>query len=629
MFFTIFFLLVAFILGLTPIYLCNLKLDSLARLSFSLIIGIVFLTFSIFLLSFPFGFSQTSIFLPQIIALILSIVLSQKFNLIGKINKLVSGEMKKEGLITIFFLAFWGVLFAKIWSQMLVIESDGLYAGWRSIWGDWAAHLTYINSFVYGNNFPPQNPILAGTKLSYPFLADFLSAILIKEGLHFIPAMILPSFILSLASVALLFSLAKALLKKTIPAILTVFIILLNGGLGFVQFFQDISSSGFWQTLSNLPREYTYLPKQGIQWINIVTSEFIPQRGFLLGLPIGLIVIFLLWETTKKRRKQLLLLAGFLTSTLPLIHAHSFLVVIFTATWIALSTIRRLKDLPEWAPFFLPILFFTLPQILYFYPHLGSQPPLKLQIGWMAYKTHDNLIWFWIKNFGLMVILIPIGFFLAPRKIKLFYLPFVTLFILANFFLFQPWEWDNTKIFTYWYIFSSPLAVITLSQIWKRKQIFNKISVLVLILLMALSGALDILKLTDYQLNKLRFFDNQQLELAELVRQTTPKNAIFLTAPTHDHLIPVLTGRKILLGFRGWLWTYGIDYSDREADVFKMLRGEEGTKDLLRKYKVDYVVIGPPEKTAEINASEDFYRKSFPLFLEKYGYAIFNLKEAY
>lgn len=539
------------------------------------------------------------------------------------------GKIKKDSLIIVLFLAFWGLLFAKIWSQMLVIEPDGLYAGWRSIWGDWAAHLTYVNSFAYGNNFPPQNPILAGSKLSYPFLADFFSAMLIKLGLNFITAMIVPSFILSLSSVVILFFFAKSLLKKTAQAILAVFIILFNGGFGFIQFFQDIKNFGFRPTLSNLPREYTYLPKQGIQWINIVTSEFIPQRGFLLGLPIGLIVIFLFWEITKKRKKELLFLAGFLTSMLPLIHAHSFLVIVFFAAWIALSTIRRPKDLFEWTFFVLPILFFALPQIFYFYSHLGYKPPLKLQVGWMAYKTDDNLVWFWIKNIGLMAVLIPLGFSLAPKKVKIFYLPLAILFILANIFLFQPWEWDNTKIFTYWYIGSSILAVVALDKIWRKKLIFAKIIVLILILLVTLSGALDILKLTNYQSNKLRFFNNQQLALAQLIRQTTSENAIFLTAPSHDHLIPVLTGRKILLGFRGWLWTYGIDYKKRESDVFKMLRGEANAKDLLKKYQIDYVVIGPPEKTAEINANENFYRENFPLFLEKYSYAIFNLREVY
>jgi len=537
-------------------------------------------------------------------------------------------KIKKESLITILFLAFWALLFIKIWSQMLVVESDGLYAGWRSIWGDWAAHLTYVNSFVYGDNFPPQNPILAGTRLSYPFLADFFSAILMKSGLNFITAMILPSFVLSFSSVVILFFLAKSLLKKAIPAMVAVFVVLLNGGLGFVQFFQDVSEDGLWPTLSNLPREYTYLPKEGIQWINIITSEFIPQRGFLFGLPIALIVLFLFWRLFKKKpKRKLLLLAGFLASTLPLIHAHSFLVVVFIAAWTALLTIRRPRDLLDWAFFVLPILFLALPQILYFYPHLGYKLPLKLQIGWMARKTHDNLIWFWIKNIGLMTILIPIGFFLAPRKIKLFYLPFIALFILANIFLFQPWEWDNTKIFTYCHIFSSFLVVIALERIWKKKQILAKVIAFVLIFFTILSGGLDVIKLTNYQLNKLRFFDNQQLELAKLVRQTTPENATFLTAPAHDHLIPVLTGRRILLGFRGWLWTYGINYKEREKDVFKMLRGETGAKNLLKKYKVDYVVIGPPEKTTEIKANEDFYRENFPVFLEKYNYSIFSLKE--
>lgn len=630
---SILFFIAATILGISLIVLLIPKVNRLALLSFSLTLGTALLIFIILGCSFLFGLSRLTVFFSIILALLFSLLLCWQQNLFSKMRKsfLTDKFSQKEKVSLFFFLSFWLFVFAKIWSQMLVMEKSGLYAGWVSIWGDWAAHLSFSNSFAFGNNFPPRNPLLAGEPFSYPFLADFLGAILTKSGLNMFIALTLSSFLFSFILLTNLLVLAKQILKKTWLAIIATSLILLNGGLGFVYLYKDIQQRGFWLTLNHLPREYTHIEDWGLQWINIVSSEFIPQRGFLLGVALGLIVIYLLWLIYQKPQRKLLFLAGLITSGLPLIHAHSFIVILFLSGFVAIFKIRKPRQIVDWLFFALPILIFSLPQILYFYPnllypHLYRTSFLKTKLGWMAYKTKDNLIWFWLKNLGFTLPLVVWGFVLAKKKLKIFYLPFLFLFLLANIFLFQPWEWDNTKIFTYWYIPSSFLAAIALGQLWQQKNVFKKGVALCLFVLTTFSGSLDVLHLIDYDQNKINFFTNHQLEIASIIREKTPPNATFLVAPNHDHLVPVLTGRKILLGFRGWLWTYGIDYGERERDVFKMLRGETGAKELLKRYNIDYVVIGPPEKTAEISANEDFYRENFPLFLEKYGYAIFNLK---
>jgi len=57
---------------------------------------------------------------------------------------------------------------------------------------DWAQHLITASSFATGQNFPPQNPIMSGTPLYYPFLPDFTSGMLMRLGLGDGPSLWLP-----------------------------------------------------------------------------------------------------------------------------------------------------------------------------------------------------------------------------------------------------------------------------------------------------------------------------------------------------------------------------------------------------------------------------------------------------
>ena len=90
---------------------------------------------------------------------------------------------------------------------MLLERSDGLYAGWRTVWADWAVHFSYANVFAYwpvGDWFS-SNPVFATAGFAYPFLADALSGLLMRAGMELVWAFLLPSIAASLALVSLLF----------------------------------------------------------------------------------------------------------------------------------------------------------------------------------------------------------------------------------------------------------------------------------------------------------------------------------------------------------------------------------------------------------------------------------------
>lgn len=532
-------------------------------------------------------------------------------------------EKFKESFKKILFFLFFVFLFLNIWSKALVWENGGLYSSCRNCFGDWSAHITYITSFVYGENFPPQLPILSGHRFSYPFLADFLSALFIKLGLSLTASIIFPGFILSLSLVLLLYAFGKNLTRKINVGILTAFLFLFNGGLGFWWFLKDIRKTGIVEILKNLPREYTHL--DNIEWINIITSQLLPQRGLLLGLLLSVFIYLSLWRTFDKNPKKHLLLAGFIASFLPLIHFHCFAAACFVAGWLAIyqliSKKGKLKVFKDWLWFFLPILSFGLPQVSYFYAEVfQNQSFLRWQPGWMA---EGNVLLFWFKNLGLVLPLAFLGFLKGRKKLKIFSLPFWALFFLANLFVFQPWEWDNMKIFIHWYIVASVLAVIAIVYLLENRKIFYKILGILLFGLSILSGALDVARLMQYKNHKFLFWGDQQFKLAKWIRQNTNPASVFLTAGSHNHFLPALTGRKIVLGYEGWLWTYGLEYNQRKKDIAQIFKTADKT--LLGKYNIDYIFIGSDEKRQ--GANEKSFEENFETILDEGGNKIYKVTQ--
>ena len=88
------------------------------------------------------------------------------------------------------------------------------------------------------------------------------------------------------------------------------------------------------------------------------------------------------------------------------------------------------------------------------------------------------------------------------------------------------------------------------------------------------------------------------VRVAAQVAASTPSNAVFLTEGKPNDPVLTLAGRTAVMGYYGWLWSYGTDFGSRPQDVRTMLEGcRTQTRagcpvfGLLRQYGVDYVEI--------------------------------------
>lgn len=485
----------------------------------------------------------------------------------------------------ILFWGFWVIVMTVTWSHVLVNEAKGWFSSCYNCFGDWAAHLTYTTSLAYGQKWPLELPVFSGHQFSYPFFIDLLSAWLVKLGVDLRLAMIIPGWILSMLLVWLLVKLGEKISGKKLVGYLVPFLFLFN-----------------W----------------GGEYLNIIVSRLVPQRGWLLGMPFSIIVYLLLWKWQETKNRKLLLLAGVITGCLPLIHFHSMLAVLFIAGGLMILNFSW-----KWVYFFLPAILLAAGQVSLFYSQSLGLSMIRFKLGWLA--GEQNWLIFWVINLGMILLLGIYGFIKAKKKTKQWFGIFGSLFILGNLLIFQPFDWDNTKIFDHWYLMLAVLGGIGAERLLKHRRLWVKIGGGILITLAVLPGFLEVIKFNQYQKNKYLFFSRQQLEMAEEIKQVIEPKALVLTASNHNHWLPCLTGRKIVLGYDGWLWSYGINYSRQRSEVQLMYAGGEESKNLLTSYKIDYVLIGPDEER-EYGANSDFFENNFPVVFNQGDEVIYQVR---
>jgi uncharacterized membrane protein len=122
------------------------------------------------------------------------------------------------------------------------------------------------------------------------------------------------------------------------------------------------------------------------------------------------------------------------------------------------------------------------------------------------------------------------------------------------------------------------------------------------------------------------FTDAGGVQVAAWARANTPPKAIFLVAPVHNEPIPTLGGRRVMAGYAGWLWTYGLsDWAVRTQDAQRMLRGDPATVPLLHRYGVGYVVVGPQEISG-FGANQVFWDQVADRVYASGGYTVYRVR---
>ncbi|MBI5151419.1 MAG: hypothetical protein HZA34_02480 [Candidatus Pacebacteria bacterium] len=545
--------------------------------------------------------------------------------------------------VLLFFIG-WFLYFSFLWWNMIAFDGQDLRVGGINVWGDWAMHFTQGSSFAYRSLWLTHHPLLYGATFSYPFLVNWISGVFIRYGMEFFSAFVLPSYVYSLIFVVALFFLYKIVFRSRGIAILSSMIFLLNGGLGFLWYFRDVVNNPNMQTFFGFTKEYTHLSQYGIEWISVITSMIVPQRSFTFGFPIALLVFIGIYRQIQKKRKmwnsRIFFVMGVLAGFMPLIHMHSFMMMAIVLLWWMTWSVMRKEDdesrvhaLFCWALFGVATLFIASPVIVVWYiPTVNKTVQgsfIQWYPGWFVnrYAEHKDMSWFvfWIVNWGVTLPLSIIGWLRSQKRIQYITAPFLFIFVLLNLFLFQPYVWDNTKLLVWASLGISGLAGQVIYALLMKKQRSIKVLGILLFITAIFSGMLDAYGAVDKNKHNWSMYGKDDLVMVEYLRKYTPRDAIFLTSDSHNNPVMNLSGRQVVMGFRGWLWTYGFDYYPIEQDVMTMFKGSIETEALLKQYHVSYVVFDDKVR-GEYGGNEEYYEKRYKKIIESNRYSIYKIE---
>jgi hypothetical protein len=502
-------------------------------------------------------------------------------------------------LILIIMIIACSLLVGKLMWQ----NDDGIGTSILNAWGDIGWHMANITIFAEGQTVPPSNPIFAGERLTYPFLINFLSGTLLAAGASLVTSYLMPAFILLPVFFTLFYVFSRRLTGNHVAAVVALILLVGSGSvLGWLQLKTDVRETSLapLNFLLHLPRDYTGAGTNpdGHHFLNIILAGLLPQRSFLLGMPLAMAIVLVLQHALATGRTRTMLLAGVLAGVMPLAHAHTVLVLMPAIILIALFyTKQRFPAFPDasrfWACFLLPAFIIGLPEILYFVTGTpdGGSPFLRYAPGWTAGEM--NPVWFWLQNTGLYLPLI-VGALLwrAPRPAKLFAIAGLIIFAVANIFAFAPWAWDNYKLLIYWLMFSLPLVGWLAAQGLASRRIWIVAPTLLLIILHAQTGLIDLIKTALPTAQTWIDWDNDAIAFANHIQAITPRQAVIVTAPYHNNPV-ALSGRRAYLGFSGHVWSHGGNPFEREPAIAQFYNNTLAT---LPDIKADYVVVGPVER---------------------------------
>lgn len=612
--------------GVLIIRLIKLPLTRSEQLAAGAVVGLVIASWLGLVLSLLLGFAKAAY--AVVIALMVTIaviLLKTRHKASQTVTEPTPGSKQLRLFNWLLIVITGGLLFWLAYGHFLpTINGNLMSAGYT--WADLALHTTLISSFAKKSIMDLTLPIYAGSRLTYPFLVDFFSAQMLFLGSGWQWSLLLPTIILLYSFVRLFIGLTWRLTKSLRAAWIATIMVLLSGSSwGIFLFVKDVLQAGI-PINQLLIQDYSKLDQNNLFYSNFLTSHLLPQRAYLFGIAVALVIFIALWQQIKSQRTSwsLVLLAGILLGSLPFIHTHSFLVVagFIGLLWLARSWHNHEIDRP-----LLNILLIggalALPQLIWQFGgsyHAGFS---GWRWGWLK-PENMNIVYFWLRQLGLAVILFGLGPYLLYRQraglfMKTIYWSGVGLFVVGNIYIFQPSAWDNMKFFTYAYWMMLLPATVLLASISRKT--WGKVAVSAVLILTCGTGIVALAReaRVDYV-----FASADDQDIANAIEREVPPTAVVLVDPSlHHNPVSMLAGRTVLSGYPGWLWSYGINYIPRQNDAMTMLAGGDKALELLRQYGVDYVAIN---NTTPGSANIYFLSQHFRQVINQNGWTVWQVR---
>ncbi|MEI8345437.1 MAG: hypothetical protein WCG06_05125, partial [Candidatus Omnitrophota bacterium] len=493
-------------------------------------------------------------------------------------------------------LVVFALFTLKSFFWLLYPKGNELFVGSPNNLGDIMLHGGLIHFFAAGPAFWPDNPIITNQKIMYPFGMDLFNGLLMKCGVDFLPGLVWTGLVGSTATAYALYKWGRGF---------TVAGFLFSGGLLGFLFFADLQ----------IPKEMFE-----ISWKNMALTVFVTQRNFLYALPAGLMLLCVWhrrWIAGRSGAQSATpLMPEWLTlliyATMPLFHVHTFVFLsLLLAFWLCFLEGRRL-DILRFILTAAPV------AALLFYwisDGLRASSAIHLRWGWEQTGT-EGLILYWIKNFGiflpLCLWLFLKNFFtfeqerVRPRwrldsKTAWIY-PALLLFAVFYNLMMSSWGWDNIKLLLWPYLILLPF--IWRDLIWPLKPPLKS----AVLILLFFSGFLWLVGDLNYR-EGYSLIDPVEVAQIEAAVAPIPADARFVCHPTHNHPL-IFLGRKVTLGYLGWITSHGLTLNDYDQSVDELLNGQDSWRRQAAVLNARYLFWGKLEEAAYPKSSKPWQTQS-------------------
>lgn len=505
-----------------------------------------------------------------------------------------------EWAVIVFFALF--VLRAFLW--LVFADGDEIKVLSPNNLGDLSLHLTYIHQMANGVPFWPDNPIVAGSKLTYPLGTDLFNSLLTLVGVDPLRGLIW----VGLAGCAMLgvalWHWGKTVAGSRGGAAFTLAGFLCNGGLAGMVFLKSGELLDYQSELA---------------WKSLPLALLVTQRGLLFALPAGLLLLSS-WRTRFFKADsdgwklpfwgEVLLYAS-----MPIFHLHTFLFLsIVLLAWFLF--LRKLR-LP--LAKFVAISFIPASCLVFLVTgNLRGPSVISWHFGWMQndpdflamcqrlFDTESRWItvpFFWFLNFGILPFFVvglieQITRTSGKRWARSMVFPALAVFLLCCVVRFAPWEWDNTKLMIWSYVAILPFLwreILVRWPVWLRAVgCFG----------LFWSGFISLLGGLDSTHQGFAIATRSEIDLLAPALHDISPTERFVAHPNYNHPL-LLLGRPLVLGYPGHVWSHGYsDWQKRQVKVEGILNGEENWLNDALDSGAHYLFWGAQEREAYPNSPQ-------------------------
>ncbi|HBV53180.1 MAG TPA: hypothetical protein DEF06_12900 [Clostridiales bacterium] len=360
----------------------------------------------------------------------------------------------------------------------------------------------------------------------------------------------------------------------------------------------------------------------------------LPQRATLFGWMSVFLVLYLLYLAVFEDRNELFLAAGILGGLLPMIQTYSYFTLGITAlVWLIHSCVRNRfgkRTLLNWLKFGLPAVILAIPQFyIWIFGAVSEERFLRFEFN--AYNATDHWLWFWVKNVGIVFILLLPAFLNASRRLKIVHAAGALIFVISEFIVFQTFAYDNNKLYLMWYLFAVLLVADFLVDCYDKLRSMKAARIVVAaMLLIVCTASAFFTMIREYNSGRegrnYMLYNKDHIASAEYIRENTEPDALFLTYNNHNNTVACLTGRNIFTGSGTFLYSHGVDYNGRAEIVKSMFTDAAAFEKYRAEYGFDYIYLSSYERSNYTGLIEGYFEERFPVVFEQGEVKIYDIR---